>query len=121
MDMILDIDPPEDEHLTDAQQEVIESASEMLYGLIHARYILTQRGMQQMLEKYKLGDFGRCPHVYCQGQHALPVGLSDIPRTSMVKLFCPKCQNVYFPSSVRVAAVDGAHFGTTFSHFFLLM
>ena len=53
------------------------------------------------LEKYQNFEFGRCPRVCCQGQPVLPVGESDIPRTNTLKLFCPKCQDIYFPPLAR--------------------
>ncbi|THG02356.1 hypothetical protein TEA_012351 [Camellia sinensis var. sinensis] len=84
---------------TEEQNELVESAAEMLYGLIHVRYILTSKGMATMLDKYKNFDFGRCPRVYCCGQPCLPVGQSDIPHSSTVKIYCPKCEDIYYPRS----------------------
>lgn len=113
---------------SEEQNELVESAAEMLYGLIHVRYILTTKGLaamvapslfnicvgssfisfpflicwnqtQKQLEKYKNYDFGRCPRVYCCGQPCLPVGQSDVPRSSTVKIYCPKCEDIYYPRS----------------------
>ncbi|RHY03171.1 hypothetical protein DYB25_011262 [Aphanomyces astaci] len=120
MDMILDVETAHDDALTDVQQELVESAAEMLYGLIHARYILTSKGMAAMLEKYHNVDFGRCHRVYCQGQPVLPVGQSDIPRHTTVNIFCPRCRDIFFPKSQRQGNIDGAYFGTTFPHLFLM-
>uniref|UniRef100_A0A7C9AJV9 Casein kinase II subunit beta n=1 Tax=Opuntia streptacantha TaxID=393608 RepID=A0A7C9AJV9_OPUST len=105
---------------TEEQNELVESAAEMLYGLIHARYILTSKGMAAMHEKYKNYDFGRCPRVYCCGQPCLPVGQADIPRSSTVKIYCPKCEDIYYPRSKYQGNIDGAYFGTTFPHLFLM-
>ena len=121
LDMILDEENPDEDELTEEHQEMVESAAEMLYGLIHARYILTNRGMETMHEKFENVDFGRCPRVYCQGQPALPVGLSDVPRQTTVNIFCPKCHDIFFPKSSRQGNVDGSYFGTTFCHLFLLL
>ncbi|KAK3720378.1 casein kinase 2 regulatory subunit [Vermiconidia calcicola] len=99
---------------------VIESSAEMLYGLIHQRFITSRAGIQQMAEKYELGHFGYCPRVYCNGAKVLPVGCSDIPGQETVKLFCPSCLDVYTPPNSRFQTVDGAFFGTTFGCLFFM-
>ncbi|XP_009371850.2 casein kinase II subunit beta-1 isoform X4 [Pyrus x bretschneideri] len=115
LDLILDVESSHEE-----QNELIESAAEMLYGLIHVRYILTSKGLAAMLDKYKNYDFGRCPRVFCCGQPCLPVGQSDIPRSSTVKIYCPKCEDIYYPRSKYQGNIDGAYFGSTFPHLFLM-
>nr|GMD76726.1 Casein kinase II subunit beta [Ipomoea batatas]GMD81250.1 Casein kinase II subunit beta [Ipomoea batatas] len=120
LDLILDVESSHGDMFTEEQNEIVESAAEMLYGLIHVRYILTTKGLAAMLEKYKNAEFGRCPRVYCCGQPCLPVGQSDIPRQSTVKIYCPRCEELYTPRSRYQDSIDGAYFGTTFPHLFLL-
>ncbi|CAL9052877.1 unnamed protein product [Musa banksii] len=120
LDLILDVESSHGDMFTEEQNELVESAAEMLYGLIHVRYILTSKGMAAMLEKFKNYDFGRCPRVYCCGQPCLPVGQSDIPRSSTVKIYCPKCEDIFYPRSKYQGNIDGAYFGTTFPHLFLM-
>ncbi|KAI8428575.1 hypothetical protein MSG28_007328 [Choristoneura fumiferana] len=46
----------------------------------------------------------------------LEPGLSDVRSEAMVKLYCPKCMDVYTPKSSRHHHTDGAYFGTGFPH-----
>ena len=99
---------------------VIESSAELLYGLIHQRYICSRPGIQQMAEKFDLQHFGTCPRVHCNGAKVLPVGCSDVPGEDTVKLFCPSCLDIYTPPNSRFQTVDGAFFGTTFPTLFFM-
>eukprot|EP00563_Minutocellus_polymorphus_P017012 CAMPEP_0181057822 /NCGR_PEP_ID=MMETSP1070-20121207/20463_1 /TAXON_ID=265543 /ORGANISM="Minutocellus polymorphus, Strain NH13" /LENGTH=412 /DNA_ID=CAMNT_0023137277 /DNA_START=473 /DNA_END=1711 /DNA_ORIENTATION=- len=128
LDLILDRigpDDSDDSHLT-------QSAC-TLYGLIHARYIITAHGLDAMYNKYAAKEFGTCPLIQCNGQPVLPVGLRDEMGADTVKIFCPRCKSVYHPPPIRsrsshhgpgaasgTGAVDGAAFGTTFPHLFLM-
>lgn len=131
-----------DDDLNDEQRDQLETSARHLYGLIHARFIITSRGLSKMvrrfsspsslspsltlsftpqIEKYKKGDFGRCPRVLCYGQALLPLGLSDLPYQKAVKLYCPRCEDLYSPKSSRHGAIDGAYFGSTFAHMLFMV
>ncbi|KAK7678539.1 hypothetical protein QCA50_018411 [Cerrena zonata] len=110
-----------DEDIPDEMRGALDVQCRHLYGLIHARWIVTARGLAKMLEKYKRADFGRCPRVLCQSQPLLPVGLSDIPYEKSVKLYCGRCEDIYSPKSSRHGSIDGAYFGTSFPHLLFLV
>ncbi|GLB44765.1 putative plays a complex role in regulating the basal catalytic activity of the alpha subunit [Lyophyllum shimeji] len=110
-----------DDEIQDEMRGSLDVQARLLYGLIHARWIVTARGLQKMLEKYKRADFGRCPRVLCQQQPLLPVGLTDVPYEKSVKLYCGRCEDLYSPKSTRHGSIDGAYFGTTFPHLLFLV
>eukprot|EP00742_Colponemidia_sp_Colp-10_P000307 GILJ01000344.1.p1 GENE.GILJ01000344.1~~GILJ01000344.1.p1 ORF type:complete len:260 (+),score=18.85 GILJ01000344.1:119-781(+) len=119
MEMIISPDPPTDDELQDESYLEIYRDSTDLYGLIHARFITSSpRGIMLLREKFIKGKFGTCPRVLCEGQPVLPVGLSEELRSSRVKIFCPKCKDVYVPRG-KYSDVDGAYFGPSAPHVML--
>jgi len=120
LDLITDVDHDRGD-LSDEHQEMVENDAGVLYGLIHARYILTNRGLHAMLEKYRAHAFGTCPRYHCNSQAVLPCGITDQKGKASVKLYCPRCEEIYSPPSARHENVDGASFGTTFAHLFFLV
>jgi casein kinase II subunit beta len=90
-----------------------------LYGLLHARYLLTAAGQERMRQKYAGGEYPRCPRMLCRGRVCLPYGQSDDMAASGVQLFCPNCQDVYASPDPKFASMDGAFFGPNWVHFFI--
>lgn len=114
LEMIKDIEP--DESMTKAMMEEVEGYAELLYLLIHQRFILTTTGMTAVYEKYAKETYGKCPRVYCRGQQCLPVGSSNFLKHGPVQLFCPRCSDVYDAQVQKYQQVDGAAFGNVCAH-----
>ncbi|KAJ2653548.1 casein kinase 2 regulatory subunit [Coemansia sp. RSA 1250] len=112
-------DNPSDKPMSEEVREQVERSAKHLYGLIHARYIITAPGLKKMLDKFKRGDYGRCPRVYCHQNTLMPVGITDVPGQKPVKLYCCRCEDIYNPKSRRHNMIDGAYFGTSFPHMLL--
>ena len=41
--------------------------------------------------------------------------MSDNLKECRMKLYCPKCEDVYFPKK-KCSDIDGIYFGTSFAH-----
>merc|ERR1711994_1158600 len=48
-------------------------------------------------------------------------GITDQKGKAPVKLYCPRCEELYRPRSARHENINGACFGTTFPHLFFLV
>ncbi|CAB4062815.1 CSNK2B [Lepeophtheirus salmonis] len=65
--------------------------------------------------------YGRCPRIYCQGTPTLPIGLSDCWSDHLgVKIYCPSCDDIYHPQKRGYKDLNGAGFGRSFPHNFLM-
>lgn len=90
-----------------------------LYGLLHARYLLTDAGLERMYQKYNKDPFYLCPRTLCNGTKCVPYGASDDIGQTTVKMFCPCCHDVYHIQDESIPLTDGAFFGPSWVHLFL--
>jgi casein kinase II subunit beta len=96
--------------LRNASREQINSLAtscRLLYGLLHQRFIVTEDGVRKLASKVSAGIYGTCPRLTCKNSKLLPMGLSIEPNEGTVKLWCPKCHDMYESGM----DMDGAFFG----------
>lgn len=86
----------------------------IVYGMIHARYIMSPEGMDKFQDKYEKRVFGTCPRVNCREEPLLPIGKSTHCEVDTVKLYCPCCRKVYMPRPIK--NLDGAFWGPDAAH-----
>ena len=60
-------------------EEVQKVAAEILYPLIHSRFVVSPRGLLAVNRALRQNGalFGRCPRQFCKGNALLPCGFSD--------------------------------------------
>ncbi|EER00940.1 Casein kinase II subunit beta, putative [Perkinsus marinus ATCC 50983] len=108
----------------DTRSSTIENSAKLLYGLIQARFLITNRGLEALHDKYTASTYGICPNADCEAarQAVLPIG-RDQPYVSTVKVYCPRCNEIYHPPSqqAKLASFDGAFFGSSAAHMFIMM
>jgi len=109
----------------------IQKAAEVLYTMVHARYVTSPRGLDTIRRMFKRNTevgieaiFGRCSRINCNGMPLLPLGMSDrydigakggAGRRAM--RYCPSCGEAFF---MWESKIDGAAWGTSFAHLFLM-
>ena len=83
----------------------VQRAAEVLYTLVHARYVISPRGLDTVRSVLRRSDgsvnpvFGRCPRIRCRGMPLIPYGDSDNfdARNSVstrAKRYCSCCGEV---------------------------
>lgn len=74
--------------------------------------------MALVYRRFQKMAYGYCQRAFCDKQAVVPIGMSDVLRKGRIKVFCPKCEEVYVPTPQRFN-MDGAFFGPSFPNIFL--
>ena len=92
---------------------------QILFLLVHQRFIQSQEGLKVMIEKFNNKTWGVCPRVACEKFPVLPYGISSKPGVSSCLVFCPRCRDIYQPKVQAVHSIDGCAFGPNFATLFI--
>jgi len=103
----------EDDHRGPCYQTLLD-----LYGLIHARYILTTPGMNKLRRKLQNGVYGSHPNY--PGQQVLPIGQADVLGSGPPLGYVVERGEVV-PMPNWGDQLDGAYFGTTSTNLILML
>eukprot|EP00866_Antonospora_locustae_P001941 jgi/Antlo1/1941/719 len=91
----------------------------ILYYMIHQRYIFTKQGLEEVFERVIQGDYGVCRNIACASAKLIPMGLTDLPEISTVKLYCYNCKLLFHPTG-GIERLDACAFGRSFPHFLVM-
>lgn len=97
----------------------VQRAAEMLYTLVHARFITSPRGLDTV-RRLLLHDktmFGKCPRPSCRGMPLLPHGETSEYSGHGAQRYCCACGQAW---EFWDSQVDGSAWGRTFCHLYLL-
>jgi casein kinase II subunit beta len=104
---------------SDGDYSVIEREAEILYFVLHLRFLLTRTGMQLLFEKFQQKLFQQCPRINCRGAQCLPYGVAEEFGRYPVKMYCPGCSDLYSATDADLERLDGSAFGPSWVHMFL--
>lgn len=82
--------------------------------------IWISHNITQQATKFQNEEFGTCPRALCYDTPVLPMGLNDEPFKSGAKVFCPRCKDAFKPPKEGLSQLDGAYFGASFPHLFVM-
>jgi len=138
--ILADADASTDDESSDDEDLIIppyaiQKAAEALYLLLHARFVISPRGLEAIRHVMALDNtvFGKCPRSCCKGTGLLPYGYSNdytsdasVPTVttasrkehdSCCHRYCPSCGEVWISWESKT---DGCAWGPSWCHLFLL-
>ncbi|KAJ2955483.1 hypothetical protein NQZ79_g8520 [Umbelopsis isabellina] len=98
-----------EEEFDEDMRDQVEKSARHLYGLIHARFVITSRGLAKMNLDDARAFFATTNH-FCQWVLAMFL----IAKRS--NCIVQNARTSIVPKSSRHAAIDGAYYGTSFPH-----